>query len=198
MNDFVFLALLAIVFIVVQFGVLTPKCEEKKELAKGEEDKYLSDNNVTATVEYPYKNGKYAYNLDYEKGIAYRYIVDEKNRMVHIIDKTGTAAKMSFDQVIGCEIMTDSQVTGGVGRAIVGGVLAGDSGAVVGAVTAKPHIMSYKVVLYCLNIQNPIIEMRLIKEKTATKSSDYTCAVNFANKVNASVKAIMAWNAKHL
>ena len=86
---------------------------------------------------------------------------------------------------------SDSKVVGGIKRAIVGGVLAGDTGALIGTMTAQPSIMSYKILIYLANIQNPTLELILINKKTKTKSADYSSAVDFSQKVLASIKAIV-------
>lgn len=108
-----------------------------------------------------------------------------------VIDK-GTAYSLDLGEVSGVEIIEDSEVIGGVGRAIVGGVLAGGVGAVVGAVTAKKHIMSYKVIIYTTDVKNPQIALTLINSKMPTNSAIYKQASEFANKVNASIRAVIA------
>ena len=60
--------------------------------------------------------------------------------------------------------MTDSKVTGGIGRAVVGGVLAGDVGAFVGAMTAPEKIVSYKIVIYKNNPANHPEDEKLNEE----------------------------------
>lgn len=197
MEYIVIFVLMIVVCSFFHFTVDAPKIKAKKEAVKASINGYLSDNNVSVSADYVYESDFYANDINYDKGIAYRYIVDGKNKKVHVFEKSGYAHEIPFNQIIGCEILTDSQVTGGVGRAIVGGVLAGDAGAIVGAVTAKKQIMSYSVVVYLENIQTPYLEMDLIKQKTDTKAADYKKAVDFANKVNASIKAIVSWNARH-
>ena len=60
--------------------------------------------------------------------------------------------------------------------------------------TAKPHIMSYKVVIYRSNISDPSMDIVLINKKCSIKSKDYKAAVDFSSKVLASIKAIMSTN----
>lgn len=188
---FLFIGII-VVALIVHKSIDEPKILATKELKEEDSQNYITDNGVHIGVEYCYESSFYKNNIDWYKGIAYRYIVDDKNKFVHILDKEGIGQAIPFREIIGCEIMTDSQVTGGVGRAIVGGVLAGEAGAVVGAVTAKNHIMSYKIVIYRSNIQSPTNEIVLIKEKKSIKDADYTNAVAFANKVNASIRAIVS------
>ena len=186
-----FIGIIIVAFILHK-SIDEPEIIATKALKEEDSQNYIADNGVHIGAEYRYESEYYKNNISWANSTAYRYIVDDKNSFVHILSKDGTGEAIPFREIIGCEIMTDSEVTGGIGRAIVGGVLAGETGAVVGAVTAKKHIMSYKVVIYRSNIQTPTNEIVLIKEKKSTKDADYTNAVSFANKVNASIKAIIA------
>ena len=85
---------------------------------------------------------------------------------------------------------------GGVGRAVVGGILAGGIGAVVGSVTAKKHITSYKILIFTSDIINPCITLVLINSKTKTNSTNYTKARTFAQNVYASITSIILTNKK--
>ena len=101
---------------------------------------------------------------------------------------------IQYAEIIGCEIMVDSQVIGGIKRAVVGGILAGDTGAIVGATTAKKFITSYRVVIYTTSISSPQKVLTLISEQTETKDVNYSNASSFAEKVNATIKAILYKN----
>lgn len=155
-----------------------------RDRQQGEQQDFISKNNIRRSAEYTYQD-----KLNSKK---IRFIVDKSKQKVYISETSGRFKEYAFTDILGCEIVADSQVTGGIKRAIVGGVLAGDAGAVVGAVTAKPHIMSYKLVLYLRNISAPKVEIELITQKTKTKDTDYTNAVTFAENVVATVKAILA------
>ena len=120
-----------------------------------------------------------------------RFIVDDIHEMIYILETGGRSTAMPYSEVNGCEIIVDSQVTGGVKRAVVGGILAGDTGAIVGATTAKQFIMSYKIVIYRNNISSPSTSFVLINQKTALTNQNYKNAVSFAERVNATIKAIM-------
>lgn len=197
MQDALFLVFLVVGYIVF-WCIRAPKNEEEHKIAEEKRGDYIEQNGVVVTAEYTYEKRESVYGVDCGCDIRYRFIVDEQHRIVHILDKAETATRIPFNEIIGCEIICDNQVAGGIGRAVVGGALAGEAGAIVGAVTAKAHIMSYKVILYCLNFKAPSVEMKLIKEKTSTNSAIYHRAVSFANHVNASVKVITSRNAMNL
>mgnify|MGYP003290049080 CR=1 FL=1 len=174
-----------ITFVLTPIGVVqTNDTQNLRVRQQVEQQDFLSRNNIRRSAEYTYQD-----KLNSKK---IRFIVDKSKQKIHISETSGKFKEYAFKDILGCEIVADSQVTGGIKRAIVGGVLAGDAGAVVGAVTAKPHIMSYKLVLYLRNISAPKVEIELITQKTKTKDTDYTNAVAFAENVVATVKAILA------
>ena len=172
-------------FVLIPLSIAqTNETQNLRDRQQLEQQDFISKNNIRRSAEYTYQD-----KLNSKK---IRFIVDKSKQKIYISETSGRFKEYAFKDILGCEIVTDSQVTGGIKRAIVGGVLAGDAGAVVGAVTAKPHIMSYKLVLYLRNISAPKVEIELITQKTKTKDSDYTNAVAFAENVVATVKAILA------
>lgn len=174
-----------ITFVLMPLGVVQSNDTQNLRVRQQvEQQDFISKNNIRCSAEYTYQD-----KLNSKK---IRFIVDKANQKLYISETSNSFKAYAFKDILGCEIVTDSQVTGGIKRAIVGGVLAGDAGAVVGAVTAKPHIMSYKLVLYLRDISAPKAEIELITQKTKTKDSDYTNAVAFAENVVATVKAILA------
>lgn len=183
---------LIVVIMVAHYTVDVPQIRENKGKQEKREIEYIQTNGISVTAQYEYANGYYTSDINWKDGIAYKFIVDGRNKNIHILGKNDRRTSIPFSKIIGCDIFTDSEVTGGIGRAVVGGILAGDTGAIVGAVTAKKHIMSYKIVIYCEDITTPQITITLISKKTATKDKDYQNAVAFASNVSASIKAIIA------
>ena len=189
-----FVILIIVVGLVAHFAFDAPKIKEQKNEQRQREAEYITKNDITISAEYKYESEYYTNDIDWSNSVCYRYIVDGEHKKIYIFGKIGERIEIPFSEIIGCEVLSDSQTVGGIKRAIVGGVLAGDTGALVGAMTAKPHITSYKVVIYRSDIQYPTVEIILIKTKTATKSKDYTSAVDFSQKILASIKAIMYSN----
>jgi len=174
-----------ITFVLMPLGVVQSNDTQNLRVRQQvEQQDFISKNNIRRSAEYTYQD-----KLNSKK---IRFVVDKSKQKIYISETSSKFKEYAFKDILGCEIVADSQVTGGIKRAIVGGVLAGDAGAVVGAVTAKPHIMSYKLVLYLRNISAPKVEIELITQKTKTKDADYTNAVSFAENVVATVKAILA------
>lgn len=156
----------------------------KNELTR--QDEYIQENKLNITVEYNYDDLLHYHST--------RFMLDEYNKIVYIYSNSPRIIEIPFYKIIGCDIMVDSRVAGGVGRAVAGAILAGEAGAIVGATTAKEYIMSFKIIIYCNDLSTPQITLMLINEKTKTKSQDYAKATEFANKINASIKAILYMN----
>ena len=173
-----------IVFPILYINAYNTENERRENMQKKQQG-YIEQNNIDISVEYSFQCG----NI-----VDIRYIVDDTNKKVYIMLADSDFIEIPFTEIRGCEILTDSEVTGGVGRAVVGGVLAGGAGAVVGATTAKEHIKSYKIVIYRANIATPQAEISLISTSCKTTDSYYIEAVEFAGKVNASIRAIISIN----
>lgn len=155
----------------------------------------LNRANITRTADYSWNSGL---NDHY-----YRVIVDDTAKELVIFE--GVLKKSEFEEytktipyseIIGFSILTDEQVSGGVGRAIVGGMLAGGVGAVVGAVTQKKQISSYKAIMYKNTISEPNYMFTFTGPRKTT-DLDYVQAKDFAEKINSTVKAIIANNEQY-
>lgn len=67
--------------------------------------------------------------------------IDDSNKQIAIKEKSGRIRKFPYSSILSCEILEDGvttyKKTSTVGRAIVGGVLAGGAGAIVGGLSGK-------------------------------------------------------------
>lgn len=111
---------------------------------------------------------------------------------IEVIIEESTFFEIPFSQIIGSQVLEDAEIRGGVGRAIAGGFLAGDAGAIVGASTAKKSVTSFIVRIQTNNIHKPAYDIPLISSCVATDSKKYKEAIAFANDVQASIKAIVS------
>lgn len=85
-------------------------------------------------------------------------ISDDKNQLILKNELTKKHSIIELNEVIECELLENNTVIakGGVGRAVVGGILAGGAGAIVGATTSKKKtITSYKLRIITKNTENP-------------------------------------------
>lgn len=94
-----------------------------------------------------------------------------------------------FDDIVEYELLEDGDTItkGGLGSAIVGGVLLGGVGAVVGGVTggkkSKTIINSLKIKITVNDFQNPTVYIDLINTKTKSDSFVYKTNYNAAQQI---------------
>lgn len=102
---------------------------------------------------------------------------------------------INFSDIIECKIIDDSNTVmkGGVGRAVVGGILAGGVGAIVGANTREEKNVSniLQIRIITKNINNSLHTMDLIKTEIERNSTEYKNAMNFANNIYAMIISII-------
>lgn len=121
--------------------------------------------------------------------------VDEYNRKVMFVNyDNDKILTYRFNEIIECTILEDGATiqSGGVGRAVVGGIVAGGVGAVVGANTrtSKAVTLSLSVRIITSNIQSPLYEIPIIQSQMKRNSDDYKLCMQFAQKVYATMVSI--------
>lgn len=92
---------------------------------------------------------------------------------------------VSYEDIVSFEVMEDGETisSGGLGRALVGGVLFGGAGAVVGAVTAKrkkKYCNNLQVKLIINDINTPTLYVSFINGNTKINSNEYKSAYSEA------------------
>lgn len=119
---------IVMVIFLVQWAMVTSKNdiirEKKEQRIKAELSKYTIDREI--------RNGNNIVSLDNKHEIL---IIRNTSDMTYDIIKYG--------ELLSCEILENNSTVmkGGVGRAVVGGIIAGGAGAIVGANTRKSEIM---------------------------------------------------------
>lgn len=112
------------------------------------------------------------------------------------ITKNINKKEYNFSDLNSFELMEDdSQVTsGGVGQALVGGLLFDGAGLIAGGVTGKRKtkkvVESMFIKLHINDFNNPLIMIPLITEKTKINSKEYKEAFNLANQLIAMLDLI--------
>ncbi|HDX7083455.1 TPA: SHOCT domain-containing protein [Clostridioides difficile] len=132
--------------------------------------------------------------------------IDENNKFIKISDirKGGEIIETVYatDEIIEFELLEDEEsiVSGGLGRAVVGGALFGATGAVVGGVTGKKTtrkiVNTFKIKITFNNINNPLEYINLINTRTKTNSSIYQNACNEAQEILSVLSIIVKNNDK--
>lgn len=162
--------------------------QEQQNLQNSRKDKqeqYIKMKGISVSKEYIY---------EYQEGLLskeIRFIIDDVNKNIYLAETSDIFKRISYNDIMGCEIITDGKVSGSIKRAVVGGVLAGGVGAIVGTMTAKEHIMSYKLVLYINDVIEPRKEIVLISTKKSKKNIECINAMNFAENIVATIKVIV-------
>lgn len=103
--------------------------------------------------------------------------------------------KIPFNSIIDCEILEDNAtiMKGGVGRAVVGSMIAGETGAIVGAVTRKSSniVNSLSVRIVVNDIQNPCYLIPIIDYSIERGTPAYKERFNLAQEIYSTIIAII-------
>lgn len=130
---------------------------------------------------------------------VYEVIVNDEGKELLVSSIKNVFDRIPYEKIIGCDTVVNGQTTGHIGRALVGGVLAGGAGAVVGAVSAKECITQFRFYIYLDDPQNPQISMYLISHETKKDglgAITIDSVASFAQNLTATIKAIVAYNSK--
>lgn len=118
--------------------------------------------------------------------------IDEHKQQWQILDGVTGKIKMSqvrdFSEIVSYELLEDGETLakGGLGRALVGGVLFGGVGAVVGGVTGKKSknvINSMQIKITVRDMSQPTEYIRLISSKTKHNSFTHRLAQETAQEI---------------
>ncbi|WP_252247202.1 DUF4428 domain-containing protein [Clostridium sp. ZBS4] len=131
--------------------------------------------------------------------------IDENQCKIKIINSTqGQNAKFqiyNYEDILSCELFEDGiNVTkGGLGRALVGGTLVGDIGAIVGSVTgpkktSKEFVGTLGVKVTVKDLTSPTIYIQIISRKTKTSSAVYQNGCRFADDILSTLSIIINKN----
>lgn len=180
-----------IIGIIVIIGVVGIKeSNDRGKVIKATEENqenYIREKGISKSADFEWH--------DIMNQYRYRFIADDRAQKVYLSAGIGVGVldEIPYEQIIGFEVVEDSQVVGGIKRAIVGGVLTGAAGAIVGSQTAhKTAVSSMKAVIYREDISHPQYVLEFIKTKTKTTDPNYVSAKKFTDNINATLKAVMA------
>ena len=148
------------------------------------QDAWMKENGITSMADYYFSSMHDLYMV--------RFVVDDEHKKVYVSQNTEALTEIPYTDILGCETFCNDVKSGGVGRAVAGAVIAGGVGAIVGAATAKSKVDSYYIMIYTGNIASPQIKLELITIATKTDSQEYKDAVDFSEKVTATIKAILS------
>ena len=142
-------------------------------------------------------------NIHYDKvinitstGIDSKVVFDLNNRKIAIINTNAVKIDyVDFDKIIQCEILEDNSVVmkGGVGRAVVGGILAGGVGAIVGAQTRGSSEIAKNLSIRIItnDVINSLVWIHLIKTATKRDSFEYKRNKDAAQQIYSTIISIL-------
>ena len=129
--------------------------------------------------------------------------IDTHNKQIALCDYNKDELKIiPFQNLLECQIVEDNTtiLEGGVGRAVVGGALAGGAGAIVGATTRKSKDvtknLSIKIITSDLN--DSLIVIPILETTTNRESDKYKKAWTIAQETHATISSIIKTFANHL
>ena len=186
----------AILFIIMIVQAVKLNKNQQDTLSKSKEktEDYLQGYNISKNISFVRSgvgNSEIDVKLDTEKQtvlICYYF-----NEAIH---------KIPFKEIIECEVIEDKNTVmkGGVGRAIIGGALAGGVGAIVGANTraGKNMIYNLQIRIITSNINNSLYTINIINNLSGVNidSYEYKNGISFANEVYATIVSIINQNNK--
>ncbi len=172
----------AIAYFCIEMSVKNQRQEQMAETRKVQ-NRMLNEMRVKKSNEYDWDG----------PNRFYRFIVDDAAKNVFIATENQSFVTcIPYSEILGFDVMTDDAVTGSVGAAVAGGVIAGGAGAILGSSLEKERkIYSYKAVIYRGKISDPRYEFVFIDSETDSTNSVYRSAVQFTNNLNAVIKAII-------
>ncbi len=185
---FVIIIILVIVFAIIISVAQISTNKEKVSNSASSNASYMQDTGFCNDAEFGYD--------DLGFGNSAHVYVDNHNKKLMLVNGiTNQRLVLNFKDILGMEFQEDGVHTNGVGRAVVGGALFGGAGAVVGAVTGKRTVQNIKIIMYINDVLNPRAEINFKhSSKIKCDSLTYKNIMNFENRLDATVRAIIANN----
>lgn len=128
------------------------------------------------------------------------FYIDNINNKIAFFDKKQLLTYNIYNSntFIDCELLEDNStiMKNGIGRAVVGGIIAGGTGAIVGATTRKSRnvVSSIRIRIITNDATNALIELDILETEIERNAEDYKKAFKFANEIYASVVSLMEKN----
>lgn len=145
------------------------------------------------------KQNKFKVDKTYDinsRWINKQVLFDFDSAKIAILDAAANSINyVEFNKIIDCEIMEDNTtiMKGGIGRAIVGGVLAGGVGAIVGAGTrgSSNVVKNLAIRIITNDISNSLVMITLINSDTKRDSDVYKNCMASAQGIYSTIISIL-------
>ena len=134
-------------------------------------------------------------DADFVFNSTHIYVDNHNNKLMILDEMANKRVVVDFKSILGTEYQENGVHTDGVGRAVIGGALFGETGAIVGAVTGKKAIQSAKIILFLNDVAEPNYTFYLHQGSDMNCNTPfYESMMDFKNRFDATVRAIIAKN----
>ena len=185
------LVIVIIVFVIIfaiSRGISKANDNAEIDILKKEAQQELSIVNSAITTQNITVSRELTYYLE-DNLPSFKVVVDDKNKTLYFFGMDKARISVPYDKLLGCEVFNDKQTVGGVGRAVVGGLIAGGAGAIVGTLTSESRITSMDLIIYQDDLKIPQIPLHLVTDGVIGNPQNATA---FANEMIAIIKVILA------
>lgn len=154
----------------------------------------MTANDLREKINMQYSNSKEKENFNTTKQIGDSFYLDATQNKFAIPTGVTLTGKVKGIDIYNCKDIIDFELIeddnsiskGGVGRALVGGVLFGGVGAIVGSSTAhkkKETCTKLQIKITMNNIDNPVVYISLIDYEVKKNSLSYKINVSLAQEI---------------
>ena len=129
--------------------------------------------------------------------LGLRFALSADGKTAHMLYSTKeNTLSVPANKITGCRIISEGHSLS-VGGAVAGSLIAGDAGAILGAVS-KAHIpVRYGLVIYLNDPFRPSVEYALLTPSGSHAQAAYDTVARFAEAVSATVRTIVSQNRSH-
>ena len=182
----VFFIILSIIAIIVDLITVRVKGKENEDTARYWKKKLKKHGVVfSSKIEFSSSTNSWQYVV----------IADEVHQELHILridDIDVDRECISFYDIIGTDVRIRNKHDVSVSRAIIGSILAGETGALIGSMSGSEKITEYDIVIFVRNIKKPRIILSLIDSSIKVDSPEMEEVLDFTNEINSLINAIVA------
>lgn len=171
---------------------ICPSCFKKAKLKMSSPIGTMTADTIASMIERNENNAEELEKFNPTKKIGTYVEFDDNQKkwlvLSSILGKRNKSTVYNYDEIIDFELLEDGEsiASGGLGRALVGGVLFGGAGAVVGGVTGKKKskgvCTSLKIKVTIDDFNNPAVYITFFEQKLKKDGIIYKSAIKDAQE----------------
>ncbi|WP_394961565.1 SHOCT domain-containing protein [Candidatus Allofournierella merdavium] len=191
------------VAIIIAVGALAFYIETQNTRTQNRKNKVNEKNNLKSTNRQRINEELITLGFDESKevyltldSISSVMKIDVKNERIALCNYYKDELQIiPFQKILECQIVENGATvqSGGIGRAVVGGVLAGGAGAIVGASTRKSKLIvdNLSIRIITSDVNNALIIIPILETVTNRESEKYKKAYKIAQEIHATIVSII-------